>query len=204
MNNIQDDIPSNVEKTPVEVRKPRRILAIVLGSIVVVVILAGAAFIAGRLIAPPASAQNQSGGLNLRLGGPGGQNRVSIHVIRSKELPSTPPTVVGIVIDRQDQILSVGTGNVDISAISQGPGQQPTVQASYNGPVVQVVITHDTKIYRDVTPTDPQTVAQEQGNVQQVLEAGSLADIGKNVGIQVWGIQRGDRVTADIIVYQAF
>ncbi len=195
MSNIQEHIPSDVEIIPSEVRKPRRTLAIVVGAIALVVVLAGTAFIAGRLISPPASAQNENGG-------PGGQNHVSIHIIKSKELPSTPPTAVGIVTDRQDQILSVGTGNVNINSIFNGPGQQPTVQASYNGPVVQVVITHDTKIYKDVTSIDPQIVEKNNGNVQQVLAPGSLDDIGKNVGIQVWGIQQGGRITAEIIVYQ--
>ena len=204
MNDFNDNIPPDVEIIPSDVHKPRRTLAIVIGAIALVVVLGGTAFIAGRLISPPASAQNGNGGPGLSVGGPGGQNRVSIDVITSKELPSTPPTVVGIVTDRQDQILSVGTGNVQISALSKGPGLQPTVQANYNGPVVQVVITHDTKIYRDVTEVDPQTAAKNGGNVQQVLAPGSLDDIGKNVGVQVWGIKQGDRVTANIIVYQEF
>ncbi len=204
MSNFQDDVPSDVEIIPTEVRKPRRSLAIVIGVIAVVIVLAATAFIAGRLISPQASAQNGNGGPGSIVGGQAGQNHVNIHITRSKELPSTPPTVVGIVTDRQDQILSVGTGNVNINSIFNGPGQQPTVQASYNGPVVQVVITHDTKIYKDVTPVDPQTVEKNGGNLQQVLAPGSLDDIGKNIGIQVWGIQQGDRITADIIVYQEF
>jgi hypothetical protein len=201
MSDFQEDTTPDGESITTQPRKSRRTLWIVVGAIVLVAVLAGAAFIAGRLISPPASTQNEDGGPKLSLSGPGGKNSVSIHETAAKELPTTSPTVRGLVVDRQDQILSVGTGNVTVSAMSKGPGQQPTIQANYNGPVIQVVITHDTKIYKDVTPME---IPKSGGtvNVQQVVAPGSLDDIGKNVDVRVWGNRQGERVVADVLVYR--
>ncbi len=204
MSDFQEDTTPDGEPITPQPSKPRRTLWIGVGAIALVAVLAGAAFIAGRLISPPASTHNGNGGPGLSVAGPGGKFSVSIHETPAKELPTISPTVEGLVVDRQNQILSIGTGNVTMFAMSKNPGQQPTVQASYNGPVVQVVITHDTKIYKDVTPLDIQTLAKKGSNVQQVVAPGSLDDIGKNIDVQVWGSRQGDRLVADVLVYHGF
>jgi hypothetical protein len=205
MDDNQNGLQPAAEPSAPQTRKSRRSLWLVLGAVALVAMLGGAAFIAGRLLMPSPASQNGNGGAGLHIGGPGGKS-VNIHETKAKELPQTSPTISGIVVDRKDQILSVGTGNVKVSAMAKNEGQVPTVEASYTGPVVQVVITHDTKMYKDVTPLDPKNLSQSSGtvDVQQVLASGSLADIGKNTGVQVWGNQQGDRVVADVLVYRGF
>ncbi len=64
-----------------------------------------------------------------------------------------------------------------------------------------VLVTSETKIYRDVTPMN---IAPAEGvqSVQQVLEAGSLDDLGENVIVTVWGHMENDQLVADVILYQ--
>jgi hypothetical protein len=62
-----------------------------------------------------------------------------------------------------------------------------------------VVITADTKIYYDATQLDPSS--PPQGDIQQVVDEGSLDDLGSDSMVTVWGVRTGDRVVADVIFY---
>jgi hypothetical protein len=66
-----------------------------------------------------------------------------------------------------------------------------------------VVVTKDTKIYRDVTAeqyTPDPSVPRNQYR-QKVAPADSSAiAAGHGTEVQVWGQLRGDRLTADVIV----
>jgi hypothetical protein len=45
---------------------------------------------------------------------------------------------------------------------------------------------------------DPPTQGQ---NIQQVVEAGSLDEVGQNSMIMVWGRKTGNRFIADVLLY---
>jgi hypothetical protein len=74
------------------------------------------------------------------------------------------------------------------------------VGAGHDGPVVEVVVTHDTLVYCDATRYVPEEAID--GKIQQVLEPGSLDEIGAHSIISAWGQERGDRVLADVLIYQ--
>jgi hypothetical protein len=67
--------------------------------------------------------------------------------------------------------------------------------------VVEVVVTSQTKIYKDVTAKQFNGPPPEGQKVQQVLEPGSLEEIGQGSMITVWGRKTGDRFIADVLVY---
>jgi hypothetical protein len=74
--------------------------------------------------------------------------------------------------------------------------------SSHTGPVVEVVVTTETVIYKDVTEqqfNDKPPVSGQK--IQEVLEPGALADIGQSSSITVWGKKTGDRYIADVLVY---
>ena len=89
------------------------------------------------------------------------------------------------------QALPAEAGTIIVS----GPGMP--VEATPRS----VLVTSETKIYRDVTPMN---IAPAEGvqSVQQVLEAGSLDDLGENVIVTVWGHMENDQLVADVILYQ--
>jgi len=180
-------------------RKPR--LLYIIGGAVLVLLLAGAAFVGGRLL-------NGQGLPGLSNGpivsiGPGGQTSIRIKagdIQPAKELPQTPADVRGIFDHRQDNSIFVGTGNVQMSVTKDQSGKVQT-SSSHSGPVVEVVVTTQTVIYYDTTMEQFKGPPPSGQKIQQVVEPGSLADIGQPSSITVWGKKTGDRYIADVLVY---
>lgn len=176
-----------------------------IGGIALLVLLAAAAFLAGRLMNNGPAGWNPFGpGM---FGGPGMQ-AVGIELERAEELPSTSPEVSGLYSRREGNSLFVSpikeTIGVSSSSSVQasGSGGAVTIQGTgpeSDGPVVEVVITHDTVLYRDATefPSD----LSGSVKIRQVVEPGSLEDLNDQSMVSVWGRKIGDRVIADLIFY---
>jgi hypothetical protein len=193
------------QEPPTPTPRKSRLPLIIGGVVVLVLLLAGAAFVGGRLLNGQGLSRLTSG-LQVSTG-PGGGTQVRVHagdVIPAKELPQTPPDVNGIFDHRQDQSIFVGTGTVQVLVQKDASGK---VQASssHSGPVVEVVVTTQTIIYKDVTMQQFNGKPPVSGQkIQQVVEPGSLDEIGQPGSspiITVWGRKTGDRYIADVIVY---
>lgn len=195
-----------VEQT-VPVKKSNRTWLIV-GAIVAVLLLVAAAFVGGRLmngggtLAASSGKSGEKSFISVGAGGPGGGPITKkLDIENAKELPATQPDLVGVFVRREDKTLFVGTGNVRVSFKmdkSGGPGQ---TSANYDGPVIEVVTTHETQVYRDVTDMKFEAVPSD-GKIKQVLEPGKVDDVTSNGTIQAWGEKQGDRFVARILVYR--
>ena len=176
-------------------KKPTPIFA----GIVLILLLAGAVFIGARLL----NGQGLPGispGMFL-----GGGNGNSVRIDRgdiqpAKELPQTPADVDGIFDHRQDNSIFVGTGNFNVRVQADKSGKVET-GSHYDGPLIEVVVTSQTKVYEDVTMQQFNRSPPEGQKIQQVLETGSLDNLVESSGITVWGKKTGDRVIANILVY---
>jgi len=166
-----------------------RKLYIMMGASIIVIGVA--AFVAGRML-------NGSVG-SVPLGGPNGQSVfISIDEITpAPELPTTNADITGLFVERKDNTLvvqavyfSAGVGGI--------AGEAPMDEDS--GLKVEVVITGETKIYKDVTEF-PAPVNGEVHNVQQAAEEGTLDDLHTQSSITVWGRRSGDRIIADVLFY---
>jgi hypothetical protein len=177
----------------------KRIL-IIGGIVVLVVLLAGAAFVGGQLLTGQGLPGLSSGPLVLT--GPNGSQQIRINpgdIQPAKELPQTPADVRGVFDHRKDNSLFVGTGVV-IRKVQQDQSGNVTSSSTYDGPIVEVVVTPQTIVYSDVT--NRQFNGQPpSGKIQQVVEQGSLDEIGKDSTLRAWGKKTGDRIIADVIVY---
>jgi len=173
---------------------------LIIGGIIVL-LLTGAAYIGGRLL-------NGQGLPWLSLGGQGfspGGNTNGVRIDRgdiqpAKELPQTPADVDGIFDHRQDNSIFVGTGNFTVRVQTDKSGKVET-GSHYDGPLVEIVVTSQTSVYQDVTMQQFNGPPPEGQKIQQVLESGSLDEIGESSGIMVWGKKTGDRIIANILVY---
>jgi hypothetical protein len=200
------------EKTEPKIEKKtnkKKVFTIV-GVVAGVIVIAAAAFIGGRFLNQRASL---GGGLMQVGGAAGGGNVVSmsVEIIPAPELPTTAPDVTGLLAERKDNSIFIQTFSMDTtgggtgvvvssSSASSTNGVVTSGSSNNNGPKVEVVVTNDTKIYKDVTsmtlnPGDGPT------KIQQVMEPGSLDDITSQTMITVWGRKVGDRVIADIIAF---
>jgi hypothetical protein len=164
-------------------------LYVILG--VVLLLVGAAAFVAGRMI-------NGKVGI-VGLGGPNG-GRVSISledITPAPELPGAKADITGLFVERKDntvvvQAVSFGTRVGGVS------GDSPLDENS--GIKVEIVVTGETTIYKDVTQL-PVPVNGEIHNVQQAAEEGTLDDLNSQTFVTVWGRRSGDRIIADVLFY---
>ncbi len=76
------------------------------------------------------------------------------------------------------------------------------MSSSHTGPTVEVVVTPQTTVYRDVTMRQfNDHPASGSIKLQQVVEPSSLDEIGQDSFVTAWGKKTGDRIIADVLVY---
>jgi hypothetical protein len=178
-----------------------------IGGIVVVLVLAGATFVAARMLsAPDAPVVGGGGELVQVVDGGSGPVQIGLRIEPAAELPQTPPETAGLFVRREDNSIFVGTGDIEVSVEVDGTGQR-TTSADFSGPVLEVVVTRDTVIYRDTTKIpDPSEGQSGEVIVQQVIEAvESPEELGADqptTEIQVWGSRSGDRIVAEVLIYR--
>ncbi len=148
----------------------KRRTLVIIGIIGLVFLLAGAAFIGGQLM-------NRHG---LQL--PNGQvNNFGFNTNNSKdcditrvvapELPRPPMMGSAVLVRRQNN--SPFTG-VPLRNVAVDPNGGVSQTDGFDGPIIEIVVTHDTKVYQDVTF---QHYTGGCGQLQQRVASGSLDDI---------------------------
>lgn len=174
----------------------KRSILITVGVAALILLLGGAGFVGGRLMSGPDVSSDDpvmrvSGSDDVRtdLG-------VLLDLEPAAEMPDAPADATAPFLRREDNSLFVGTGTMS-GVLVDGKWQ-----LRHDGPVVEVVATHDTLIYRDDTLQQLGGVASS-GPVQQDLTPGTLDEIDETHIVQAWGERRGDRVVAEVIVFLA-
>ena len=192
-------------RSPIEpaLKKKRTLLWIIIG-VGVVLLLGGAAFLAGRFFNNQNANNNQNGPIVST--GPNGQQSVRISPGDFSpwptEIPQTEPDTEGLFISRQDNVLTIGTGNATIAMKRSGPESTAEVSTSYSGPQVAVVVSGQTKIYRDASMDDlTNGIPQNGQKIQRKVADGSLDDLTTTSNVIVWGRKTGDRYVADVLIY---
>jgi hypothetical protein len=132
---------------------------------------------------------------------------VQTTILPAPELPDEPTAASGVFVRREDNSIVVGTGNIDLDVdveVNPETGQETTtLTPRTDGPEIEVVITHDTLVYLDVTDftVNEPVESGEREIVQAVRQVETADEIGENMEMQVWGERSGDRVIASIVVY---
>lgn len=185
-------------------------IILIIGGLMVIAILIGAAFVAGQMWATPeeAAANAPDGGgrvMEIVENDGSGPFGVRVSFEPAPELPDRPAEISGIFVRREDDSIFVGTGEIELDVEVDGNTGKRTVTANHSGPVVEVVVAQDTTIYKDITKIEVGPEARESGEqkVQQVVQPdASLDQVAENTEFEVWGERRGDRVVAEVVVYR--
>jgi hypothetical protein len=181
---------------------------LIIGSVLVVALLAGGAFMAMRLLnAKTQSSMNPGGkGSNLIMqsqGGPGGgKAQFYAKQIPAPELPKQTIDLRGQVVSVKDNSIFVGQMDKFVMGVKNGVVQQ---QPTPPGPYTEVVVSKDTKIYRDITMENMPTPSANSSpdnpaEIQQSVELVDVSAITPSSMVQVWGQRRGDRLIAEVMV----
>lgn len=116
------------------------------------------------------------------------------------ETPRVPLDVGGLLLRREDHRLFVGTGNLFGFLVEGTAPTESHWELHHDGPMAEVITTHDTVIYRDDTFRHL-TPGALSGPVRQVLTATTLDQISRNSTVEAWGEWRGERLVADVVVF---
>ncbi len=172
---------------PIRPRSKRT--GLVVGVIVLIVILAGAAFVGGQLLR-----QDQ-------------QSKVLVArppqkwVTPAAGLPAGQPDVQGDVQTIGDSSFLVCTLNPDRSLSVNPDGSVNETNGC--GAQIEVVTGRGTIFYHDVT--NQQYVSTPVPNqdlvLQEKVEPGSAQDIAVNTTLMAWGTRSGNRLQANTVVY---
>ena len=169
----------------------------IVGGLIVVVLLAGAAFVGGRLL----NQTEVNGGLVSGDTAEGGKSSVRLKVIRAGELPAAEPDAIGPFVERRDNSLLVAfASKFQILTDKDGSVRTDGMDTSQR---LEVVVTTETTLYEDVTGAhsvkgSPPPAA---GEIQQEIAAGTLDRIGTNSVVWAWGERHGDRLIATVVLY---
>ena len=178
---------------------PRKSLLPYLIATGILVLLAAAAFMAVRYFAQPKNTARGPEAANIiSVEGPGGQaSTFALDIKPARELPARQPDEIGMFVERQDNSIFIGTGQIDLR-VEAAPGEEPQVDSNYSGPKLEVVVSSETVIYKDTTELDPENPGAE---VQQTVELSTIDEITEQSSIMVWGRKAGDRIIADVIMF---
>jgi hypothetical protein len=164
--------------------KSRRRIWVAVGAVLVIVI--GAAFVGGQLLG-----RKDPGGTL-----PGGPQFVGR--ARAPELPVAAADTIGIFSERIDNRVLVNTHVTQFERKRECDTCPVEHHIAAAGPVVEVVVTHDTRLYRNTTDFNSAPV---NGKIQETVAPGVIDEIGPNALIEAWGTREGDRLVALTLLY---
>lgn len=117
---------------------------------------------------------------------------------RATELPATAADVIGIIDRVADNGVYVGTHVTKFERRRECDTCPVQHNIAYDGPVIEVLTTHNTIVYRDVTNMGGPVI---DGKIQEQVALGDFNEIGPNALVEAWGERQGDRLVARVMVY---
>jgi hypothetical protein len=168
-----------------------------IGVTLLVLLLAGGAFVGARLLTAGSVFGQADGGPRVRVATGDGQV-VDAQWVRAEGMPESSPDVSGAFHGRQDNSIFVDETEGGFF-ISEGEDGSFSV-ANTTGKISEVVVTSETLLYVDVT-IEEMDEALSDGYLHQRVEPGTVEEIGEMSFVRAWGEQRGDRLIATVLLY---
>ena len=174
----------------------KRSIVIAACVLALVLLLAGGAFMAGRLLSTGSEAGDQDGP-TIKIG-TGKGPLVEAQWVPAEECPTSDPDVAGAYARRQDNSIFVNETQDGFRISQDDSGSYSIVNTT--GQIHEVVVTGETGVYVDTT-NEKIDEALSDGKLYQKLSAGSIEEIGDLSYVRAWGERRGDRLIASVLIY---
>jgi hypothetical protein len=174
----------------------KRIFVIAAFVLALVLLLAGGAYMAGRLLGT-GSETGSGDGPTIKIGMGKGPLTEAVWV-PAEESPTTDPDVAGAFDRRQDNSIFVNETK-DGFMISQDESGSFSI-TNTTGQIHEVVVTGETGVYVDST-NEQIDEALSDGKLYQKLGAGTLEEVADLSYVRAWGERRGDRLIASVLIY---
>jgi hypothetical protein len=174
----------------------KRSIVIVASVLGLVLLLAGGAFVAGRLL----SAGPETGdgdGPTIKIG-TGKGPLVEAQWVPAEECPAADPDVAGVYAQRQDNSIFIDETQDGFRLAQDETGSVSVINAT--GQIHEVVVTGETNVYVDTTNENIEE-ALSDGKLYQKISAGSIEEIADLSYVRAWGERRGDRLIASVLIY---
>jgi hypothetical protein len=175
----------------------KRTTLIVAGITLLALLLVGGAYMAGRLLGLGIGDLGGGDGLKVMIG-TGDGPATEVDWVRAEELSDESPDVAGVYERRQDNSIFVDETEGGFMLAQDEDGSISVTNAT--GKISEIVVTAETVVHVDVTLEDIDDALAE-GVVRQELEPGTVEEIGDLSFVRAWGDMRGDRLIADVLVY---
>jgi hypothetical protein len=134
--------------------------------------------------------------------------QVEVSFTEAAGLPASAPAATGLFLSQSGDTLTLGTGPLELSvSVERLNDEEPTtsVQANHGGDEVTVLVTGETAVYADTTPQPditPEDIEAGSKTIARTIAPGSLAEIGENMIVRVWGTEQNGQFVADVLVYE--
>ena len=160
-------------------------------------LLAGGAFMAGRLLSEGNGDPGAGDGAKVQIGTGSGQ-MVEVDFVKADELPEETPEVVGVFERRQDNSIFVDETDGGFVLAPNDDGSLSVANAT--GKISEIVVKAETVVYVNLT-LEALDEAVAEGVLYQKVEPGTVEEIGELSFVQAWGEMRGDRLLASVLLY---
>jgi hypothetical protein len=167
------------------------------GIVCLVLLLAGGAFMAGRLLGAGPLGSSSSDGATVQVSTKDGQV-IEAQWVRAEQLPQESPDVAGVYARMQDNSFFINLTEGGFVLARDDDGSFRVSNAT--GKISEVVVTKETAVYVDIT-LNVMDEALSDGKLYQQLQPGTVEEIGELSFVRAWGEMRGDRLIASVLVY---
>lgn len=123
-------------------------------------------------------------------------------------LPVERESALGVFLGRDGEVLTLGTGSIEVEiGVEVVNDEDPvtTVNVTHSGDPVEVVVSPDTIVYKDITGR-PEVSSEDLETGRKVItrsvEPGLLNEVGEGMILRVWGEAQSGRVIAEVLVYE--
>jgi hypothetical protein len=175
----------------------KRTVWIVGGLMLVALLLAGGAFMTGRLLGAGRDGDARRGGSMIQISSGDGQV-VEAEFVKAEALPDRVPDVAGVFERRLDNSIFVNETEGGFR-IAMGEDDSLSV-TNATGKITEIVVTSESLVYVDET-NENIDAALSDGKLHQKVEPGVVEEIGELSYVRAWGEMRGDRLIASVLVY---